>query len=196
MSIDLAGRIIRVGVDAVSQETQIAIEFLEVDPPKRDALDVFLARLLESHQPGPLENLRPGASHLEVKKALDSIPLPQRMSLAQRADLKQRELLRQDQHPAVLESLVKNPSLTLPEARAIATHLALPASAITLLANDLRFKHDEELRMALATHAKVPPAIAEQLTMEFKPPQIRKLLARPGVPPLLRDKLFRKVTRG
>jgi len=195
MTIELRGRIIRVTSDPAG-ETQLAIEFFDVDSAKQDTLEVFLARLLESPQPGPLESLRPNAPQPEVKKALESIPLPQRIALAQRADLKQREFLRLDQHPAVLESIVRNPNLTLPEARAISSNTLLTASAIDLLAGDPRFKSDEELRMTLATHAKVTIATAERLTADFKPPQIKKLLARPGVNPMLRDRLFRRLTRG
>ncbi|HEX4824517.1 MAG TPA: PilZ domain-containing protein [Candidatus Polarisedimenticolaceae bacterium] len=194
LSLTLPARIIRVTPDP--DGNQLAVEFVDVDDVRRDRIEVFLARLLEAPQPGPLESLRPNAPPPEVKKALDAIPLPQRIALAQRAELKQREYLRQDQHPAVLEAVVRNPNLTLPEARAIAGLLGLPGTAIDLLAADPRFKNDEELRMALATQAKVLLPIAEKLTADLKPPQIRKLLARPGIHPTLREKLFKKMTRG
>ena len=196
LSLTLPARIIRVGPGPDGDGHEIAVEFVAIDDARRDQLEIFLARLLEAPQPGPLESLRPAAPPLEVKKALEAIPLPQRIALAQRADLRQREYLRQDQHPAVLEAVVRNPNLTLPEARVIASHLALPGSAIDLLAGDPRFRADEELRIALATHPKVPLPIAEKLTADLKPTQIRKLLARPGVNPTLRDKMFKKLTRG
>jgi PilZ domain-containing protein len=196
LSITLPARIIRIGPDGDGQDSQIAVEFIGVEGERRDQIDIFLARLLEAPQPGPLESLRPAAPPQEVKKALEAIPLAQRIALAQRAELRQREFLRQDQHPAVLEAVVRNPNLTLPEARTIAGHLALPGAAIDLLAADPRFRNDEELRIALATHPKVPLPIAEKLTANLKPPQIRKLLARPGVNPTLREKLFKKLTRG
>jgi hypothetical protein len=196
LSIDLTGRIIRVTADPGNQETQLAIEFVDMDDARRDALEIFLARLLEAPQAGPLESLRPNATPQEVRKALDAIPLPQRISLAQRAELRQRELLRQDTHPAVLESLVRNPNLTLPEARAVAVFPALSVGAIDQLAADPRFRSDEELRMTLAAHPKVLLATAERLTADFKPPQIKKLLSRPGVGAALREKLFRRLTRG
>jgi hypothetical protein len=195
LSLALRARIIRITRDSHAQD-QLALEFIDLDAARRDQLEIFLARLLEAPQPGPLESLRPGSPPQEIKKALEAIPLPQRIALAQRAELRQREYLRQDQHPAVLEAVVRNPNLTLPEARAIAGHLALPGSAVELLAADPRFRNDEELRIALATHPKVPLPIAERLTADLKPPQIRKLLAKPGVNPTLRDKLFKRLTRG
>src|SRR5580765_1282149 len=144
LSLTLPARIIRVGPGPDGDGHELAVEFIAIDDRRRDPLEIFLARLLEAPQPGPLESLRPGAPPQEVKKALEAIPLPQRIALAQRAELRQREYLRQDQHPAVLEAVVRNPNLTLPEARAIAGHLALPGSAVDLLAADPRFKNDEE----------------------------------------------------
>ena len=196
LSLTLSARIIRIGPNPDGHGHELAVEFVGLDGVRRDQLEVFLARLLEAPQPGPLENLRPSAPPLEVRKALEAIPLPQRIALAQRADLRQREYLRQDQNAAVLEAVIRNPNLTLPEARVLASHLALPGPAIDLLAVDPRFKGDEELRITLATNPKVPLPTAEKLTADLKPPQIRKLLARPGMNPTLRDKMFKKLTRG
>jgi hypothetical protein len=196
LEIQLAGRVARIEHDPERQETHLALAFVDMDAAKQDALEVFLARLLESHPPGSLETLKPGAAPHEIKKVLESIPLPQRIALAQRAELKQREILRQDQHPAVLDSLVRHPNLTVAEARAIAASPFLQSGTIDLLAADTRFKSDDELRMALATHARVSMITAERLTADFKGPQIKKILTRPGLNLLLRDKLFKRMTRG
>jgi len=155
-----------------------------------------LARLIETPTPGPFDGLRPGAAPHEVKKALEAIPLQQRIGMAQRADLKQREVLRQDQHPAVLEALSRNANLTLPEARALAGSIFLQAGTVDALANDPKFRADEELRMVLATHPRVPLSTAERLTAGFNSAQLKRLLAKPGLNAGLRDKLFRKVARG
>jgi hypothetical protein len=196
LELALVGQVARIELDPATHQTNLAMEFVEMDAAKQGELEIFLARLIEFHPSGSLESLKPGAPPREVKKALESIPVPQRVALAQRADLKQREFLRQDQHPAVLESLVRNPSLTLAEARAIAASNVLQSGVIDLLAADARFKGDEELRMALATHPRVSMITAEKLTADFKAPQIRKLLARPGLNQLLREKLLRRMTRG
>ena len=196
LEVRLSGQVARVDQDPVNGETRVAIAFADMDSARRDALEIFLARLLESRPPGSLDGLKPGASPHEVKKALESIPLPQRIALAQRAELKQREFLRQDQHPAVLESLVRNSNFTLLEARALASSPFLQSGTIDALAGEQRFKDDEELRISLATHPRVSPPTAEKLTADFKAPQLRKLLARPGLNQLLREKLFRKLTRG
>jgi hypothetical protein len=196
LQLELAGRVVRIENDPARQMTSLAMEFVDLDQAKHDALEIFVARLLEAPQPGSLESLKPGAPAHEVKRVLESIPLPQRIALAQRADLKQREILRQDQHPAVLESLVRNPNLTLTEARAIAASTFIQSSTAELLAGDARFKTDEELRITLATHPRTSLPAAERLTADLGGPQLKKLLSRPGLNPVLRDKLFRKLTRG
>lgn len=196
LEVQLAGRVARIDHGPASDETRLAIEFVDLDPTQQDALEVFLARLLESPPPGSIESLKPGAPPHEVKKVLDAIPLPQRIAMAQRGELKQREVLRQDQHPAVLESVVRNPNLTLAEARSIAASPFLQTGTIDLLAADQRFREDEELRLALATHTKVSAITAERLTANLTGPQLKKLLARPGLNQPLREKLFKRMTRG
>lgn len=195
-SVALPIRIIRVDSDPATGESRLAVEFEGLDAAQRDAVEVFLARLLESQPTTSLDGLKPGASALEIKKALEGIPLTQRVTMAQKADAKQRELLRQDTHVAVLDALIRNSNFTSAEARALATSPYLQTGSIDLLANDPRFKGDDELHVTLATHPKVSPFTAERVTSGLKPPEIRKLLARPGLSPALRDKLLKKMVRG
>lgn len=196
LEVRLAGRVIRVTADPGGQELHLALEFVDLDPKSRDAIEVLLARLMEGQTPGHLDALKPNAPPHEVKKVLEAIPLAHRIALAQRSELKHREFLRQDTNPAVLEALVRNPNLILAEARAIATSPFLQSGTIDLLASDPRFKSDEEMRMTLATHPRVSMPTAERLTADFKPPQIKRLITKPGLNPTLRDKLFKKLTRG
>jgi hypothetical protein len=123
---------------------------------------------------------------------VEAIPLPQRIALSARAKVKEREYLRSDTHPAVLEALVRNPGLTVAEARSIATSPYLAPGTLDALANDSRFREDEELRIAIASHARVSMGTAEKVTASFNVPQIKKLLAKPGLQQALREKLFRK----
>ena len=194
-TVRLSGRVIRVQPNAAAGGMRIAIQFVNMDDSRRDALDVLLARLLQTPPMASLDGLKPGATPQQVKKALEAIPLPQRIALAARAGLKDREFLRSDTHAAVLESLVRNPSLSAIEARALAASQYLMSGTLDALANDPRFKEDEELRMAVAIHPRVSAATAERVTADFKVPQIKKLLAKPGLNQHLREKLFRKTTQ-
>jgi hypothetical protein len=194
--LQLRGRIARFETDAASGESRVALAFADLDNAALDSVEIFLARLLEAPPSATLESVRPGAPPHEVKKVLEAVPLPERIALAQRAELRQREILRQDQHPAVLEALCRNANLTVIEARAVAASPFLQAGTIDLLARDPRFRMDEELRMTLATHARAPLSTAERLTSDLNAPQIKRLIARPGLNVALREKLVRKMTRG
>lgn len=193
LKVHLMGRVIRVVSDDEGG-VRAAVEFSEMDELRRAGLEALLSRLLQgsSSALGPFDHLKPGSPPLEIKKALDAIPLPQRIALAARAGPKEREILRLDTQPPVLEALVRNSSLTLLEARALAASTHLMQGTLDALANDPRFKDDEDLRMTVATHARVSVFTAEKITQGFKAPQLKKLLARPGLNQLLREKLIRR----
>ena len=194
-TVRISGRVIRVQPRTEGGGASIAIQFTDMDDSKHDAIEVLLARLLETQPSGSLDSLKPGATPQQIKKALDAIPLPQRIALSARTGLKDREFLRFDTHPAVLEALVRNPSLGIVEARALAASQYLMPGTLDALASDPRFKEDEELRMAVAVHPRVSVVTAERVTADFKVPQIKKLLARPGLNQALREKLFRRTTQ-
>jgi hypothetical protein len=181
--------------DTDGTTVRVALEFVEMDDSRRDALEVLLARIMEAPPPGPFDGLKPGATPQEIRSALEATPLQQRIALASRTGLKEREFLRSDIHPAVLESLAHNPHLSVGEARALAASIYLSSGTLDTLANEPRFKGDEDLRMAIAVHPRVASGTAEKVTADFKMPQIKKLLAKPGLNQLLREKLFRRTTQ-
>ena len=167
-----------------------------MDEARRDELEVLLARFMEAPSPASsLDSLKPGVSPQEIRKALESIPIAKRIALSARASPKEREYLRMDASPAVLEALARNPGLTVVEARALAGSTYLMPGTLDALANDPRFRMDDELRMAIAVHPKVSVATAERTTADLKLPQIKVLLTKPGLNQSLREKLFRRTTR-
>lgn len=193
LELRLSGSVIRFESDVEGGGQRLALALVEMDESRRAAMEVLLARLLETLTAGPFDRLKPGATIQEIKKALEAVPLPQRISLASRAGVKDREILRWDTHVAVLEALARNVNLTLMEARGIAASTFLTSVTLDALANDPRFKSDEELRMLVAVHPRVALSTAEKVTADFKTPQLRKLLTRPGLSQMLRDKLIRRV---
>jgi len=196
LTVTLTGRVIRVESDPAGTDQTVALEFVGMDAPRREALDMLLARMLEAPAATAFDDLKPGARPQEIKQALEAIPLPQRIALSSRASAKEREYLRSDTHPAVLEALVRNAGLAVAEARLIATSIYLLSGTLDALANDPRFRDDEELRIAIASHPRVTMATAEKVTANLKPPQLKKILAKPGLNQLLREKLFRRtITR-
>jgi hypothetical protein len=196
LALHLSGRVIRVEPDPGGDGARMALEFVDMDDSRRDAIEVFVARLLEAPPAASsFDHLKPNAPPQDIKKAIEAIPLPQRISMSSRAPLKDREILRLDSNPAVLEALARNPGLGVEEARALAASAYLLPGTLDTLANDLKFKDDEALRMAVAVHPRVSLTTAEKVTADFKVPQIKKLLARPGLSQALREKLFRRTQR-
>lgn len=195
MVVELSGRVQRVEANPDDASVSVGVELVEMDASRRLALEALIARVLESPSATSFDHLKPNASPQDIKRALESIPLPQRISLSSRAAAKERDYLRQDTNPAVLEALVRNPGLTVAEARLVAgsTH-ALPGT-LDALAQDLRFKDDEEVRIAIASHPRVSLGTAEKVTAGLKLPQIKKLLAKPALNQTLREKLFRRTTQ-
>jgi hypothetical protein len=192
LTVRLTGRVIRIQPDLDRGGLRIALEFVDMDDSQRDALEMLLARILEAPPVGPFDGLKPGVTSHEIRNALEAIPLTQRIALAARAGPKEREYLRSDIHPAVLEALAHNPQLGAAEARQLSASVYLSSGALDALSNEPRFKADEELRMAIAVHPRVSLGTAERVTADFKVPQIKKLLAKPGLNQLLREKLFRR----
>ena len=196
LTIRVSGKILRVAPNPDGAGVRLAIRFIELTDSQREDLEVLLARILATPAANPLESLKPGAALVEIKKALDSIPVAQRIALSSRASSKEREYLRLDTNAAVLEALARNPGLTLVEARALAASAYLMPGTLEALVNDTRFKNDHELCVAVAIHPRASVATAEKATADFKVPQIKALLAKSGLNQALRDKLFRRTTRG
>jgi hypothetical protein len=195
LTVDVTGRVTRITPNSDGDGIMAGIEFVEMDDTRREALETLLARMLEAPSGSPLDSLKPGCPPQDIRKALEAIPLPQRIALAARATPKERDYLRQDTNPAVLEALGRNPGLAVAEARLLATSSYLLASTLEALSQDGRFKDDEDVRFAIATHQRVSLSTAERMTADLKVPQVRKLLAKPGLNQILREKLVRKLTR-
>lgn len=194
LAVRLAGRAVR--ADHEEGEDHLALEFMEIDDAKRDALEILLARVIEGYSPAPIESLRPGAPVHEVRRALDQVPLPHRISLAARATPREREFLCQDTHPQVLEALVRNPNLRIDEARSLAELPHLQPSTLELLSRDPRWANDEQVSCAIVAHPRAPLSLAQKIVDKLKPPAIKKLIQMPGVPPSIRTQLQRKLVRG
>jgi hypothetical protein len=130
-----------------------------------------------------------------VHQTLLKLPVSHRISLAARAGPRQREFLRRDQHPQVLEALTHNPNLLLAEARALAASPNLTQATIDVLAADPRWAHDDELRIALAVHPSASIPFTERIVAQLQEPALRRLLARPSLNMALRDKIVKRLGR-
>ena len=101
LTIRLWAKILRVVPNPDGAGVRLAIKFIELTDSQREDLEVLLARILATPAENPFESLKPGAALTEIKKALDSIPVAQRIALSSRASSKEREYLRLDTNAAV-----------------------------------------------------------------------------------------------
>ncbi len=196
LTVFVTGRVARYSPPDGDAEAVLAIEFGALSEDQRRGIESLLARLKEAHPPGPFDALRPDASPIDIRKALDAVPLPQRVSLAARALAREREILRHDHHSAVLEALAHNPGLTSAEARALAESENALASTVEAIAGDPRWSKDEDVRLTVAASPRVPLHVGERIISELKPPALRRLMSRPGLQGPLRQKVLRILARG
>ena len=190
------GRVVRVERDPDGDVTRLAIEFSALDAPQKELLERLLARVMEGLSPAALESVRPGAPPHEIRKALEAVPLPHRIALAARAGPKEREILRHDPSPQVLEALARNPNLAPAEARALISNAQLLPSTLESLASDPRWTGDAEFRILIATHPRVPFPLAERIVAALPLSMLRPALARPALNPVLRDRIVKRLARG
>ena len=170
-------------------ETHLSLRFERLDGEQSTVLGDMVSRVVEGVHAAALQSLPPGAGPDLVRRALDLIPLAHRIQLARKALPREREFLRQDPTPPVLDALARNPNLTLPEARQLARcRLILPAT-VEYIANDPRWRRDEDLKILIASHPRVSLQIAEKLALELDLQGLRKLLLTTGVSDPLKAKI-------
>ena len=193
LRVHLWGRVVRVGEASAGQQTEVALEFLEVDARTRDALEALIARVVEGSLPAALAALPADAGPDAIRSALESIPVPHRIALAARAALPEREFLRHDPSPDVLHALARNPTLGVREVRALAVHPNLRPPTLAQLASSPRWRADEEIRHRLLANPRLPAGSVEELLAGMDRVELRRLADRPGIPSALRSALARRL---
>lgn len=198
LEVRLRGRVARVSEGEGDVQTTFVLEFLDLAPESRQALDDLLARVIERppHPGSGVESIHPGMSPAEIRKILQGIPLPERIALAIRAKPLEREFLQHDIHPAVLESLLRSPGISVGEVAALLPSPALSPAMLEKLSRDPRWERDIELKIALATHPRIPTPIAERIVDQLPADALRKVMKQPTVVPALRSKIIRRLASG
>lgn len=200
--VELRGRIARISEDESGEGTAIAIEFADLDEHMSAALDGLVSRVIgaaaaDAADDAPtLDSLKPGASPIVVRKVLEAIPLADRIALAVRASPRERDVLRQDTHPQVLEALARNPNLLPAEAHQLVASRSIGHGALEILLRDTRWVRDEQLRAKIAAHPKLPVALAEQTLGSLSLGALRQMLKGSSLHPNLRRKIIARMTGG
>jgi hypothetical protein len=194
LEVRLTGRVVRQDAATSDAPGGVAVEFHPPEAPEKAKLDALVARVIGGSNPSPIQNLRQGMPMHELRKALEAIPLSDRIATATRAVTpKDREILRCDSHPLVLQALARNSNLSLDDARALASQPHALPGLLEMLAADGRFKQDDELKVLLLSHPQCPPGAADAMIAVLRTPLIRRLLARPSLSPIVRTKVNQRL---
>lgn len=183
----------RVAYVRPEEETHLGLSFEGLDESQRSILESLIARVVEATAPAALARLERGASGKEVQKALETMPVAHRIQLAMRADPKEREFLFQDEDLQVLESLARNPTITMPEVISLARRIKILPSTLDLIAKDHRWAGNEELRILIATHPRVSLPTAMRLVDTLSDIGLRKVIRKSGLHPAVRQRILTRV---
>ena len=173
----------------------IGLQFVVPDEAQLRGLNSLISRIVEGNAPGPLQSLKPGAKPKEIRAALDKMPVVHRMQLAARAMATERNYVREDTNPQVLDALARNPNINLTEIKLLVRNQALLVATLERIAEDHRWKRDQELKVLLATHPRVTYALAERLVKEMTDRSLQQALRRPGLPVELKAGLLNPLTK-
>jgi hypothetical protein len=195
-SLRLPGRVVRALDNEDDGSVSLGLEFRDLGEEDREGLEILVARIMEGGHPGPIELLKPGATEQEIRDALEQVPIPHRVALAFRANLREREILLKDTRPPVLEALARNPNLRVEEARELAASRHVLATTLELLARNKRWGNDEELRICIVTSKRTRLPLALEIVGTMRPEILQKVVQQPGLHPSIRDRLMRKMVRG
>ena len=197
LQIPLVVRVVRRIPPSETTGLRLAVEFVGIDEETRERLEFLLRRVIEGRGKAPnLPEIPQGARPHEIRKLLDTVPLSVRVSLAGHGGPKEREPLLHDQQPAVLEALARNPSLLVLEARTLAGSIHSSSSVLTALVTDGRFAGDEELRVMVLAHSKVPPANVEKIAAALSLVALRRALTKSSLTSAARAAIQKRIMAG
>jgi hypothetical protein len=181
--------------DGADAPAKLALQFQELAGEQREKLDLMLSRVLEGMAPAGLDSLSRGATVAKVRQVLSAIPVAHRIALARRAQAREREFLKHDTDPLVLESLVRNPNIVLPEIVALARMPHLLPTTVEIMANDPRWANSDEVKILLATHPRATFSTTDKLVSRLPDLLLQRVIHRPGLHPAVREKVMRRLSR-
>jgi hypothetical protein len=176
------------------EESTAGLMFEQLTEGQTAALGDLVDRVVEGMAPAALASLTRKSPPQEIRAALAKIPLAHRVMLAGRAFPVEREWLRHDEEPAVLEALVRNPHVTLPEIKVLLRRPDLLASTLDWIASDPRWLGDDEVKIMVCTHARVTFATADRVVARMSDLVIARLIVRPALQPGVKQKLMHKLS--
>ncbi|HXV77973.1 MAG TPA: hypothetical protein VD788_16810, partial [Candidatus Polarisedimenticolaceae bacterium] len=87
------------------------------------------------------------------------------------------------------------PTTNLPEIHSLLRRTDLLPATLESIASNPRFNHDEQVRIAVATHPRVTFPTADKIVAQMNEITLDKLIRRPGLQPGVKQKLMAKLSR-
>ncbi len=138
---------------------ELALRFLVPRRTDRRRLEQLLARLDHGEAPILTTEIPSTTSNRRIERS----PLAQRLVLARRATSAERELLWRDQHPRVLEALVRHQATRSREIARLIERPDLSPSTLEVVARDPRFGRRREIAERLIRHPATSRRLAERV---------------------------------
>jgi hypothetical protein len=187
MRLELSCRIV------FRQDERLGVVFEHLSPEQATAVEGLLSRVVQGASLGALEALTTASSPAAVRTALQKISVPHRMGLALRAGPRERDWLRHDPDPVVLEALARNANAVPHEIKLLLRRSDLLPTTLDQIAEDVRWSKDEEIQRMICCHPRVPFQIADRVVERMSELAIGRLLRQSGLEPGIRQKLMRKL---
>ena len=194
-SVRVAGRVMHAHAEPDSEDVRLGVQFEALSDEQTETIDLIVSRVVEGMAPAALDGIDPRAPLAEIRTALGKITAAHRVSLAARCGPKERAILKYDPDPHVLEALVRNPNVNLPEVKALMRRSDLLPSTLEIVASDVRWLGDEELKITIATHHRVTFTTADKVVRRLNDLAIARLIQRQGLQPGVKQKLMIKLSR-
>lgn len=125
--------------------------------------------------------LEPDAGEINPEKRIMAMSPTLRALLASKANPAERLVLARDPDPRVVEALLRNPSLTLDEARRLAARTNLNQAHFSHLVRHPAWMTDEMMRLTLARNPRLPEFIADQVLPLLALPALKTLAESPNI---------------
>ncbi len=195
LRVRVAAQLAHVQCDEEEGKTRLGLQFMELDTDQRETVEAMVHRVMEGMAPAALAAFSQKTSAGEIRQALNDIPLAHRVMVARRGQMKERQIIRHDSSPEVLEALARNPNILLSEILALARLRHLSPATVTFMAEDPRWAGNEELKILLASHPRVTFATAERIVQSLSAAGLRRIIHRPGLQPGVRERLTAKLAK-
>ncbi|MFQ5766614.1 MAG: hypothetical protein ACE5ID_01325 [Acidobacteriota bacterium] len=186
----LQGEIAEIKKQDGSPEAEILIRFL--DPGQMDR--TRLERLATGRAGSVPEAIRRSAREAgrSLLQELHRRPVNQKVMFALQARRREFEAVIKDGNPTVLLRLMENPRLERKDIVAILKDPRTPPRLLAAVAQDNRFKGDEEIRASLCAHPLMPMEGALSLLGTLSAARLKMLAENRSLRPALRQKAKQK----